>query len=146
MGSASSSPTKTNQTGILSPSRFRSDSGPSKKYPVPVFGGCCGGRSHAVLRLRISDSELAEIRNVASGGWKWTGLSKRVINTLAGWFIITTAALAFTRTTRQSRLFMRMTSPARSRNGWLNGRQIRAKSSVWAGFGMKRGFMGGVSL
>lgn len=64
---------------------------------------------HFVLRLRMVTSDCGEIRNIAGGGWNRTGLSKRVLKSLTGRFIMTTAAHSFTRMTRHSRLLKRMT-------------------------------------
>jgi hypothetical protein len=42
------------------------------------------------------------MRNLAGGGWNRTGLSKRVLKSRIGRFMITTAAQSFTRTTRHN--------------------------------------------
>src|ERR1017187_974655 len=80
----------------------------------PMDRPCVG---HALLRLRMGTADSDEMRNVMGGGWKRTGLSKRVLKSRTGRFIMTTAAHSFTRTMQQSLPLKRMTSPARSRNG-----------------------------
>ena len=57
---------------------------------------------HAALRLRMGTADSDEMRNIVGGGWKRTGLSKRVLKSRTGRFIMTTAAHSLMRITRHS--------------------------------------------
>ena len=119
----------------MAPRSFAKDGHPCRmrqyeKRATRMDRPCAG---HTALRLRMGTSDCGEMRNKAGGGWKRTGLSKRVLKSRTGRFIMIPAAHSFTRMTRQSLPSKRMTSPAWSRNGCCQERQMMPTNSVCAG-------------